>query len=110
MIPLSFSPAAKGIECTRHCEEQLKDFSSEELKGLVLILTQQNKHSKVDKFYLTNASLEDDLFICAGACDILKERHGEEYLLNIFGLTKPKTIGEKLIYLFTGTRPKYIQS
>ena len=53
------------------------------------------------------AGTYDDLFLASGACDVLRERHGEEYIERLTGLRKPKTIGERLKYWVTGQMPKY---
>ncbi|HLC73881.1 MAG TPA: hypothetical protein VJH20_04575 [Candidatus Nanoarchaeia archaeon] len=39
------------------------------------------------------------------AQQILRDRHGEEYVLNLFGLRKPKTLGERVLHFFTSRYP-----
>lgn len=101
------NPAIEGMCKSKHCQEQLKNFSSEELTGLVKYLLDKNNSTEIDKYYLVISNSENDLFVTAGAFNELQERHGREKALNLVGYRKPKTIRERLDYFFNGTIPKY---
>lgn len=101
----TFDPEARGIALRRQCAEQLKDKSSDELSCLVKEIFQRHSGEAVDKWYLSVAPADDDLFMAAGACDVLKERLGEQYIEKLTGLRKPKTLYEKAMYFFTGKMP-----
>ena len=88
------SPAFEGMAKSKHCQEQLKNFSTEDLTGLIKHLLNKNKKTKVDIHYLVTSNAENDLFVTAGAFNELEERHGREKALNLVGYRKPKTISE----------------
>lgn len=82
---------------------------SGELEDLLSSLWKKHKGQRVDGWYLQFAGAEDDLFIASGACDVLRERHGEDYVIRLADRRKPKTFGEKLRYWITGRMPEYKQ-
>lgn len=97
-----------ALEKRKYCKRQLEDQPSKELEDLAKSLIEANKHKEIDNLYLVFATTEDDLFISAGACDILRERHGNDYVdNNILGVRRPKTITERLKYWVTGQMPRY---
>ncbi len=89
------SPELDAIICRKNCKEQLQDIPSEELEELVKHILEKNKRERVDFSYLAFANPYDDLFIASGACDVLRERRGQNYINKITGLRKPKSIKEK---------------
>ncbi len=103
------SPELRGMLCRKYCKEQLADMPSNELEELAKSLFEKNKGQKVNVWYLAFAGAEDDLFMACGACDVLEERHGEEYVDRLTGVRRPKTAWEHIKYFFTGEVPKYVQ-
>lgn len=96
-----------GIIKRRYCKKQLQDMPSQELEDLARDILEKNKGRTVDPLYLAFAGTYGDLFLASGACDVLRERHGKEYIERLTGFRKPKTIGELLKYWVTGQMPKY---
>lgn len=97
----------RNFACRQNCAEQLRDIPSNELTELVLDILKKQKGKDIDEDYLMLfASREDDIFMGAGACDVLRERHGDEYVNNLLGFRKPVTLKEKIIYFLTRNLPK----
>jgi len=101
------TPWIQGVIKSKYCQNQLKNYSSDELLGLIKKLIKENKDKEFDRFSLVTFDAEDDLFITAGAFDELQERHGREKALNMLGYRKPRTINERLNYFFKGGLPRY---
>jgi len=107
MINIALSPELNEVIYRKRCKEQLQDMPSKELEELVKDIFKKKEGQKIDRFYLAFAGPNDDLFVASGACDVLRERHGDDYTARLAGLRKPRTVGEMLKYWITGKMPKY---
>ena len=94
------------ISKRRQCQRELSEMPSKELEELARDLLQKNG-GRVNNFRLAFAGTYDDVFLASGACDVLRERHGEEYIERLTGLRKPKTVLERVRYWITGQMPEY---
>jgi len=103
------SPELNAIIYRRHCKEQLQDIPSEELEELAKAIFEKYKERTINQLYLAFAGRNDDVFLVSGACDVLRERHGEDYITRLIELRKPRTLGERLKYWVTGQMPKYAE-
>ena len=100
------SPYLRGIICRKMCSERLKDIPSNELSDLVTSIIQKHKGKKINSLYLAFAPYHDDLFLASGAADVLRERHGKDYVNKLLGYRKPANLKEKIVYLFTRNLPE----
>ena len=96
----------RGAICRNTCAEKLKDIPSGELEVLIKDILEKHGEEEVTSLYLMCADKEDDLFIVSGAADVLRDRHGQEYVLNLMELRSPRTLGEKCRYYLFNERFK----
>jgi hypothetical protein len=101
------SPELMGMSKAQHCAEKLEDISTSELTDLVKDLIEKNRGLKVSREYLYLAPIDSDLFMCKGACSVLRKREGDEYVAKLTGYRVPNTFSEKVVYYLLGIMPKY---
>ena len=82
--------------------DQLKNISSEALIELVKDYLLKHSREKLTPINLYLRPNDDEIFKVAGAADVLRERHGQNYISRITGVRPPKTLKEKFIHFFTG--------
>lgn len=83
--------------------EELKNVPSEQLREQVIEYNEQHGKDSFPGFdQMMFASKNSEPIKVAAAVDILKKRHGSDYVFEMFGLRKPKTFREMLYTIFTG--------
>ena len=90
----------------RYCAIQLQDIPSSELDDFVSDVFKRKGDHRVNTGYFFVAPEHDDLFLVSGACDVLRDRHGQEYVDQLMGVRRPAGFKEKMNYFFTGNLPK----
>ena len=102
---LRISPPSPELTCLEHREymkEQLGDIPDGELEKLIEGLIEKHRGEK-QNFYVLSVFPNHDIFLCAGVADVLRERHGQDYVDKLLNLRRPRTFIEKLSSLVFGT-------
>ena len=91
----------------RVMEYQLKGIPLNELEEFVKgYNSSEDGKKKRTILDLVSLPTDSDFFRAMAAGEIISDRHGHDYLLNVLGLRKPRTIKENVRYFFTRQYPK----
>ncbi|MBS3142473.1 hypothetical protein J4464_03730 [Candidatus Woesearchaeota archaeon] len=86
--------------------QELADVPSGELTDTLIRLLRENKHHAITGWDFVVRDVRDELFYMAAAGDELRERHGDQYVLDILGKRTPQGLREKLRHYLTGNYPR----
>ena len=95
-----------GIAKRMAARRDLAHVSSEELTDRLVHLAHEHKHQSFTQMDFVFRAVNDDLFYMAAAGDELRERHGDQYVLDILGKRTPQGLRERLRHYLTGTYPR----
>lgn len=98
----TYSPQLECIAKRNSCARKLRNSSKEELTKLLKDYIKKHGKEEIDFVSLCVKPNNDNVFMAAGAADVLRERHGQNYVSNITGVGPAKTLKEKIIYFLTG--------
>ena len=87
--------------------KKLEDIPTEDLRQVVLGYVSEHGRDPFPSYdqLMFIGSGSDQIKYIAGAVEVLRQRHGEDYILDIFGYRKPKNIRENINHLFSGKYP-----
>lgn len=95
-----YSPELELVGRRIGAANRLRDQPSQQLEQMAKSYIAEHGHENVSEVSLF-FNEDDPIFKTLGALDVLRERHGEDYVARITGLRLPKTLYEKVIYFFT---------
>ena len=87
----------------RNAEKSLRNSSNEVVIGTFILSYEKYKDRKMTDDDVVCA--DDDFYEGLGASDVLEERHGLPFVLNLMGYREPCTLAEKARKFFTGKYP-----
>lgn len=110
MTRFPFSNSMDGFVASRinwkriNLEEKSDEFL-EEIVGKGLLCADNMDAVRNPFGYWSLTAVPSEFYEGIAAAELLKERHGNDYVLDLLGYRKPKGFYEKFRYFFTGNFP-----